>query len=74
LKSFSERKNRRKVLDPKTIAYFRNLFKKHLEDKTLSEDLVNYVFNHENKWLRNVFRHYIQYLISIISENLSRNT
>jgi len=43
LKSFSERKNRRKVLDPKTIAYFRNLFKKHLEGKTLSEDLINYV-------------------------------
>jgi len=57
-----ERKRRRKVLDPETIAYYRNLFKKHLEGKTLSEDLINYVINHKNKWLRNVFRHYIQYL------------
>jgi intergrase/recombinase len=57
-----ERKKRRKVLDPETIAYYRNLFKKHLEGKTLSEDLINYVINHKNKWLRNVFRHYIQYL------------
>jgi intergrase/recombinase len=57
-----ERKKRRKVLDPETIAYYRNLFKKHLEGKTLSEDLINYVVNHKNKWLRNVFRHYIQYL------------
>jgi len=57
-----ERKKRRKVLDPETIAYYRNLFKKYLEGKTLSEDLINYVINHKNKWLRNVFRHYIQYL------------
>jgi len=57
-----ERKKRRKIMDPETIAYYRNLFKKHLEGKTLSEDLINYVINHKNKWLRNVFRHYIQYL------------
>jgi intergrase/recombinase len=57
-----ERKKSRKVLDPETIAYYRNLFKKHLEGKTLSEDLISYVINHKNKWLRNVFRHYIQYL------------
>jgi intergrase/recombinase len=57
-----ERKKRRRVVDPETIAYYRSIFKKHLEDKTLSEELVNYVINHENKWLRNVFRHYVQYL------------
>ena len=57
-----ERKKRRRVVDPETIAYYRSLFKRHLEGKTLSEELVNYVINHENKWLRNVFRHYIQYL------------
>jgi len=57
-----ERKKRRRVLDPETIAYYRSLFMKHLEGKALSEELVNYVVNHENKWLRNVFRHYIQYL------------
>jgi len=57
-----ERKKRRRIRDPKTISYYRNLFKKHLENKELSEDLVNYVLNHDNKWLRNIFRHYIQYL------------
>jgi len=57
-----ERKRRRKVVDPNTIAYYRSLFSKHLEGRTLSEELVEYVVNHENKWLRNVFRHYIQYL------------
>jgi intergrase/recombinase len=56
------RKKRRKIADPNTITYYRNLFKNHLEGKTLNEDIVNYVINHENKWLRNVFRHYIQYL------------
>jgi len=57
-----ERKKRKKVVDPETIAYYKSLFKKHLEGKTLSEELVEYVVNHPNKWLRNVFRHYIQYL------------
>jgi len=38
------------------------MFKKHLEGETLCEELEDYVINHENKWLRNVFRHYIQYL------------
>jgi intergrase/recombinase len=56
------RKKRRKVLDQRTLAYYRNLFKKYLEGKALTHDLVNYVVNHENKWLRNVFRHYVQYL------------
>ncbi|MEM4675645.1 MAG: integrase, partial [Nitrososphaerota archaeon] len=27
-----------------------------------NEELVDYVVNHKNGWLRNVFRHYIQYL------------
>jgi len=57
-----ERKRRRKVVDPNTIAYYRSLFSKHLEGRTLSEELVEYVVNHKNKWLRNVFRHYVQYL------------
>jgi len=56
------RKKRRKVLDQRTLAYYRNLFKKYLEGEALTHELVNYVINHENKWLRNVFRHYIQYL------------
>ncbi|MCC6014816.1 MAG: integrase [Desulfurococcaceae archaeon] len=57
-----ERKKRRRVTDPETVAYYRNLFKRYLEGRTLSEELVNYVINHENRWLRNVFRHYVQYL------------
>jgi len=57
-----ERKKRRRVASPGTPSYYRNLFKQYLEGKTLSEELVDYVVNHENKWLRNVFRHYVQYL------------
>ncbi|MCC6014623.1 MAG: integrase [Desulfurococcaceae archaeon] len=57
-----ERKKRRKVTDPETIAYYRNLFERYLEGRVLSEELVNYVVSHPNKWLRNVFRHYVQYL------------
>jgi len=57
-----ERKKRRKVAIEGTVAYYRSLFKRYLEGKTLSEELVEYVVNHENKWPRNVFRHYVQYL------------
>jgi len=57
-----ERKKRKKVMDPETVAYYRNLFEKHLEGKVLSEGLVDYVVSHQNRWLRNVFRHYVQYL------------
>jgi intergrase/recombinase len=57
-----ERKKHRRVASLGTLSYYRNLFKKHLEGKALSEELVDYVVNHENKWLRNVFRHYVQYL------------
>jgi hypothetical protein len=57
-----ERKKRRRVTDPETIAYYRSLFERYLEGRVLSEELVNYVVSHPNKWLRNVFRHYVQYL------------
>jgi len=57
-----ERKRRRKVLTEGTLKYYKNLFLKHLESKELSEQLIDYVVNYPNKWLRNVFRHYIQYL------------
>ena len=57
-----ERKKRRKVRDPETVKYYRSLFEKYLEGKELSEQLIDYVVSHSNKWLRNVFRHYIQYL------------
>jgi hypothetical protein len=54
-----ERKRRRKIVSEETMAYYRNIFKRYLEGRTLSEELVEYAVNHENKWLRNVFRHYI---------------
>ena len=44
-----ERKKRRKVRDPETLKYYRSLFMKYLEGKELSEELINYVVNHENK-------------------------
>jgi len=56
------RKKRKKILTRETLAYYRNLFEKYLEGKVLSEELVEYVLRHPNKWLRNIFRHYIQYL------------
>jgi len=57
-----ERKKRRKVRSKETLQYYKNLFLRYLEGKELSEQLIDYVVNHENKWLRNVLRHYIQYL------------
>ena len=57
-----ERKKRRKVKDPETLKYYKSLFMRYLQDKELSEKLIDYVVNHPNKWLRNVFRHYMQYL------------
>jgi transcriptional regulator with XRE-family HTH domain len=57
-----ERKKRMKIKSEDTMRYYRNLFKKHLEGKVLSQDLIDYVINYPVKWLRNVFRHYIQYL------------
>ncbi|MDT7890028.1 MAG: integrase [Desulfurococcales archaeon] len=57
-----ERKKRRRITTEDTLEYYRNLFKKHLEGKVLSQDLIDYVINYPVKWLRNVFRHYIQYL------------
>jgi hypothetical protein len=57
-----ERKKRRKVRAQDTLQYYKSLFLRFLEGKELSEQLIDYVINHENKWLRNIFRHYIQYL------------
>ncbi|RLG75962.1 MAG: hypothetical protein DRO14_04100 [Thermoprotei archaeon] len=58
-----ERKKRRKVRDPETVKYYKSIFEKYLEGKELSEELIDYVVNHPNKWLRSVLRHYIRYLI-----------
>jgi len=61
-KFLAERKKRRKVKDAETLSYYKSLFMRYLQGKELSEQLIDYVVNHENRWLRNVFRHYIQYL------------
>jgi intergrase/recombinase len=58
----AERKKRRKVRAQDTLQYYKSLFLRFLEGKELSEQLIDYVINHKNRWLRNVFRHYIQYL------------
>jgi intergrase/recombinase len=57
-----ERKKRRKVASQGTLAYYRSLFKRYLEGRELSQGLIDYVISHENRWLRNVFRHHVQYL------------
>jgi len=56
------RKRRRKVSSMETVNYYRGLFMRHLEGRRLSMSLIDEVVNHPNKWLRNIFRHYIQYL------------
>ncbi|MCD6300615.1 MAG: hypothetical protein J7L82_00920 [Staphylothermus sp.] len=55
-------KRGRKVGTEETLRRYRNLFKKYLEGKELTEELVNYVAKHRNDWLRIVFRHYARYL------------
>ena len=55
-------KRKRKITSVDTLRYYRNLFRKHLEGKRLTIDLIDEVIKHQNKWLRNVLRHYIQYL------------
>ena len=55
-------KRRRKVSTPETLNYYKSIFEKFLEGRRLSERLVDEVVRHRNKWIRNVFRHYIQYL------------
>ena len=57
-----EHKKRRKVKRQDTIGYYRSLFKENLEGEQLTPEIVDFVVNHSNKWLRNVFRHYVQYL------------
>ena len=57
-----ESKRCKKVLTEGTQRYYRNLFKKYLEGKELSEKIIDYVVKYPNKRTRSVFRHYIQYL------------
>ena len=56
------RKKYRKVLTEEQLRKYRNLFKRELEGRELSEELVEQIARHPNGWLRTVFRHYIRYL------------
>ena len=57
-----ERKKRRKVSTDEMVRKYRNYFNRFLEGKELTEDLVFEVARHPIGWVRNIFRHYIQYL------------
>jgi len=58
----TKRKKRGRVKTRETLEYYKKLFNKYLEGKILSQELIDYVINHPNTWLRNVFRHYVRYL------------
>ena len=55
-------KRYKKIKRENTIRYYRRLFMENLEGKQLTPELVEKVINHPNTWIRNVFRHYVQYL------------
>ena len=57
-----ERKRRRRVSTDEMVRKYRNYFNKFLEGKELTEDLVFEVARHPIGWVRNIFRHYVQYL------------
>jgi hypothetical protein len=44
-----ERKKRMKIRSEGTMRYYRNLFKKHLEGRTLNQELIDYVISHPVK-------------------------
>jgi len=49
--------------DSEKLKHHSSIFKKYLEGIELSEELFDYVINHWNKLLRNVFRYYITMLV-----------
>jgi len=57
-----ERKRRRKASTDEMVRKYRSYFNRFLEGKELTEDLVFEVSRHPIGWVRNIFRHYIQYL------------
>jgi hypothetical protein len=57
-----ERKRRRKVSTDEMVRKYRSYFSRFLEGKELTEDLVFEVARHPIGWVRNIFRHYVQYL------------
>ncbi|MEM4618905.1 MAG: hypothetical protein QW607_01695 [Desulfurococcaceae archaeon] len=71
MKTFYQREKRRKVRDLETISYYRSLYQEIPRGKKeLSEEIVEYVAKHKNEWLRNMLRHYIQYLCHGIRTSL----
>jgi len=46
-----ESKKRRKVKDAETLSYYKSLFMRYLQGKELSEELIDYFVDHENKRL-----------------------
>ncbi len=44
----------------KLLSFYGSILKKYLKGRELSEQFIDYVVRHENKRLRNAFRHYIQ--------------
>ena len=57
-----ERKRRRRVSTDEMLRKYRSYFKRYLEGRELTEELVYEVAQHPIGWVRNVFRHYVQYL------------
>jgi len=57
-----ERRKRRKVKDAGALSYYKQLFTRYLQGRELSGQLIDYIVNHESKWLRNMFQRYTQYL------------
>jgi len=55
-------KRRRKISSMSMLSYYKSIFMKYLEGRRLNVKLVDEIIRHENKWLRNIARHYIQYL------------
>ncbi|MCD6301829.1 MAG: integrase [Staphylothermus sp.] len=55
-------KRGRKVTTDEMIRKYKSYFKKYLEGKTLSRELVEEIARHKEGWVRNVFRHYVRYL------------
>jgi intergrase/recombinase len=57
-----ELKRRRRVSTDEMVRKYRSYFSRFLEGKELTEDLVLEVARHPIGWVRNIFRHYVQYL------------
>ena len=55
-------KKGRRIIRDDTLSYYRNLFKRYLEGRKLTRELVEEVAESGNQWLRVVFRHYSWYL------------